>query len=56
MSSILQKDREEAVALSKRLTPEERLVAYYHHSRLMAQMYRAGAYHRAHRRRPLRER
>jgi hypothetical protein len=46
-SAVLQHDREEILALSRRLTPEERLVAYYHHSRLIAQMYQAGVRARA---------
>lgn len=46
-SALLQKDREELLALSRRLTPEERLVAFYEHSRLVAQMALAGVKHRA---------
>ncbi len=46
-ADMLQKDREELIALSKRLTPEERLAAHYEHSRLLAQMYQAGVKHRS---------
>lgn len=45
-STVLQRDHEEMRALSKRMTPEERLVAYYHHSRLIHLMYQAGVRYR----------
>ncbi len=34
--------REDNVLLSKRMRPGERLVAYFHHSQLMSQIYQAG--------------
>jgi hypothetical protein len=46
---IVQQEREEMFLLSKRMKPEERLVAYFHHSQLMYQMYQAGVkYRKAH--------
>ena len=45
-SDILQKDRDSLVLLSKRMTPEERLVAFFHHSRLVHQLYQAGVRYR----------
>ena len=46
-SALLEQDREAIVLLCKRMKPEERLVAYFHHSQLMHQLYRAGLSHRA---------
>lgn len=46
-AGLLQEDRDELVALAKRLTPNERLGAHLEHSQLMAEIYRAGAKHRA---------
>lgn len=46
-SKILQQDRDSLVALAKRMTPEERLVAYANHAQLINQMYQAGVKHRA---------
>ncbi len=45
-SKLLQKDHDEMIAISKRMTPGERLMAHYHHSRLIAEIYQAGATHR----------
>ncbi len=46
-SEILQQDYDGLVLLSKRMTPEERLVAFFHHSRLIHQLYQAGARYRS---------
>ncbi|MBI3319095.1 MAG: hypothetical protein HYZ89_00690 [Candidatus Omnitrophica bacterium] len=46
-SKILQQDRDNLVLLSKRMTPEERLVAFFHHSRLIRQLYQAGLSYRS---------
>lgn len=46
-----QQHSEEAVRLSKRLTPEERLVAFFNHSRLISQIYQAGVRYRSRSRR-----
>ena len=46
-SDMLQEDRDELIALSKRLTPEERLEAHLEHSQLMAEIYRAGVKRRS---------
>ena len=40
-------DRNEAVLLSKRLKPEERLVAFFHHSQLISRLYQAGVRYRS---------
>ncbi|MBI3615347.1 MAG: hypothetical protein HY211_02405 [Candidatus Omnitrophica bacterium] len=45
-SEILKKDREESILLSKRMKPEERIVAYFHHSQLMNRIYQAGVDYR----------
>ena len=45
-SEILQKDHEDMIALYQRMTPEERLLAFFHHSQLTHQMYRAGVRYR----------
>ena len=47
ISALLEQDREASVLLCKRMKPEERLVAYFHHSQLMHQLYRAGLSHRS---------
>ena len=46
-SAILQKDHEGVLLLPKRMTPEERLRAYFYHSRLLYQLYQAGVKHRS---------
>ena len=46
-----QQDLEEAVLLSKRLTPEERLVAFFRHSQLISRLYQAGVKYRSRRKR-----
>ena len=48
-SKLLQQDHQEMVRLSKRMKPEERLVAYFHHSQLMYRMYEAGVRSRSRR-------
>ena len=45
-SEVLQKVHEEMIALYKRMKPEERLVAYFHHSQLISQIYQAGVIYR----------
>ena len=46
-SKVLQKDHEELALLAGKMTPEERLTAFFNHSRLVGEMYRAGLSHRA---------
>lgn len=46
-SPILSKDRESSIRLYKKMKPEERLIAFFHHSRLMNQIYQAGMRYRA---------
>jgi len=46
-SEILQKDRDGLVLLAKRMTPEERLTAFFHHSRLIHQLYQTGLRYRS---------
>jgi len=46
-SDILQKDHEGLLLLYQRMTPEERLVAFFHHSRLVYQLYQAGLRYRS---------
>lgn len=46
-SALMQKIREERIALYKRMTPEERLEAFCNHSQLVMEMYLAGVRHRA---------
>ena len=41
-SKLLQLDREELVDLCRKMTPTERLLACYNHSKLVNQIYRAG--------------
>ena len=41
-SALRQKDHEDLIRIHKKMTPEERLIAFYNHSRLMAQIYQAG--------------
>jgi hypothetical protein len=43
----LQKRHEDALSLSHRMKPEERLVAFFYHSQLIHQMYRAGVRYRS---------
>lgn len=50
-SGILREDRERLIALCKRMTPHERLMAYLRHSELMAKVYQAGVRDRSHGRR-----
>lgn len=46
-SAIMRQDHEDLVLLSKRMKPEERLVAYFNHSQLIHQIYQAGVRYRA---------
>lgn len=46
-SEVLHKDHEEMIALYKRMKPEEKLTAFFHHSQLMNQLYQAGTSYRA---------
>ncbi len=48
-SGILQEDREQMIALCKRMTPHERLVAYVSHTQLITQMHQAGVRYRSRR-------
>ena len=47
-SEILRRDYEEMIALHKRMSPEERLVAYFNHSRFLYQIYQVGVNYRSH--------
>lgn len=42
-SSLLQKNHDELVALNKKMTPKERLVAFFNHSQLVSRLFEAGA-------------
>lgn len=46
-SDILQQDHEQMVSLCKRMTPQERLLAYLRHSQLITQIYQAGIRYRS---------
>lgn len=46
-SALLASDQEEQIALYKRMKPEERLIAYFHHSQLVHQMHQAGVRYRS---------
>lgn len=46
-SRMLESDREDLIARCRRLSPEARLTAFFRHSQLMHEMYRAGASYRA---------
>ena len=48
-SAVMRRDREEMIRRARRMTPEERLEAFLHHSELLAQMYQAGVRYRAER-------
>ena len=54
-SAMMRRDREELIRRARRMTPEERLVAFVRHSRLMTEMYRAGVRYRAKRALPSRK-
>ena len=41
-SKILAEDHQDLIKLSQAMTPEERLLAFYNHSRLVHQLYQAG--------------
>ena len=47
-SKVLQQDHQDLVTLCKGMTPEERLVAFFNHSRLVNEVYQAGVSHREH--------
>lgn len=38
ISKILQQDHNDLIRLNQSLSPEERLVAFYHHSKLLSQL------------------
>ena len=46
-SELMRREHEEMTARHRRMTPEERLVAFFHHSQLVYQLYRAGVTYRA---------
>lgn len=37
-STILQQDHHDLIKLNRQLSPEERLMAFYHHSQLLCQL------------------
>lgn len=41
-SNVLIKDQESLIGLYKTMKPEQRLIAFFNHSRLIHQLYRAG--------------
>jgi len=41
-SKILQDDNKDMIRLYKRMKPEERLMAFFNHSRLVNEIYQAG--------------
>lgn len=45
-SAIARKNYQEMIARAKRMTPEERLMAYLSHNQLIAQLHQAGARYR----------
>lgn len=49
-SSVLRQDRESLLLACQRMTPQERLVAYANHARLVYQLYQAGVKHRSRKR------
>ena len=46
-SEVLHEDHEQMIALYKRMKPEEKLMAFFHHSQLINQLYQAGTRYRA---------
>ena len=46
-SEILRKDRDGILLISKRMTPEQRVVAFFNHSQFVNQIYLAGLDYRA---------
>ena len=46
-SAVMRRDREEMIRRARSMTPEERLVAFYHHARLVTKFYLAGERFRA---------
>ena len=47
-SKIIQQDHDDLVRLSKSMTPQERLVAFFNHLRLMAEVHQKGLDSRKH--------
>ena len=41
-SKIIQQDHDHLVELNKQMKPEERLLAFYEHSKLMSEMFEEG--------------
>jgi hypothetical protein len=41
-SKLMQQDHDALIKMHKSMTPEERLMAFYHHSRLMMHVHEAG--------------
>ena len=46
-SELMRQDHEALREMSRRMTPEERLVAFFHHSQLVYQLSQAGVTYRA---------
>ena len=46
-SAIVQKDHDDLVELHRRMTPEERLAAFFYHSQLIQQLRQAGMRYRS---------
>ena len=46
-SAVMRRDREDMIRRARRMTPEERLAAFFHHSRLITELYLAGVRYRA---------
>ncbi|MCK5215847.1 MAG: hypothetical protein KAR05_10910 [Candidatus Omnitrophica bacterium] len=42
ISHVIKKDHKDLLRIAKSMKPEERLVAFYHHSRLIYNLYAAG--------------
>lgn len=41
-SNILKKDQDDLIRMTKLMSPQKRLMAFYHHSRLIARLALAG--------------
>jgi hypothetical protein len=46
-SAVMQQDREDMIRRARRMTPQERLGAFFRHSRLITELYLAGVRYRA---------
>lgn len=46
-SAVMRRDRKDMIRRARRMTPEARLVAFFHHSRLITELYLAGVRDRA---------